>query len=877
MNPNRSQDPSSVRPPRVSARILAWLLDDDWDTPAGDFEEYFHQQASSKGQHWARWWYRRQVWALLPGRLVHKAGWSMFMLWNSLKVAIRAMRRQPVMSAVNVGGLATGIAAAVLLTLFVVDEFTFDNMHAKEHRTARVVDVQTTDSGEQQHLVHTMNPLGPALVRDVPGVETVVRMLSSSTLGRQTVTQGDRTYYEGRYLTVDSTFFDVFDYPFLAGDPETALNGPGQVVLTESAARQYFGDADPMGGTLELQWQGAFTVTGVVKDPPPDTHLDFSMLCTLSTMHAFPDWTPFLERWETSNSITYVLLEEGTDIAAVQEGLERLVRDRVEDRRVYLQPMEDIHFGSAHIVFDRNANPSSRTTVLMLLLVGLFIAVIAGINYTNITTAAALGRVREVGLRLTSGAWRSQLVRQFLAESLATTFVATLIAGLLVWATLGPFNSLVGKNLEFNALVPGLLAGILLVTGLLAGAWPAWVLSRVRPADALKGGSRLVGGGNRGRQWLVVTQYALSIGMIAASLIVHAQLRLIQTANLGFDQEQLVVIDINSGQARSSFASIKADMSAVPSVRAVSVSSNVPGDWKSIRQMDAGRTADELVPSAFLGVDSAFLETFGMTLLQGRNLDDRSGADSMSVLLTESTASRLGVSVGDRIHIPGSSLARSFQDSTFEPEVVGIVKDFHFRSLHEPIGAMVIGFHRNPLTAIDYFTVRVDAQNLEETMAELRTIGEQYDPVTPFEYNFLDDRIQDFYVREARLGRLMGIATGLAILLACLGLFALSAYMTVRRTKEIGVRKVLGASVGRITVLLSSEFLKPVLTAFLLCIPATWFIMERWLESFAYRTEPGAGIFLLAGALALVFALTTVSWHTIRAANRNPVDSLKHE
>ncbi len=799
------------------------------------------------------------------------------MLWNSLKVAIRAMRRQPVMSAVNVGGLAMGIAAAVLLTLFVVDEFTFDNMHAKEHRTARIVDVQTTDSGEQQHLIYTMNPLGPAIVEDVPGVQTAVRLLSSSTLGRQTVTRGDQTFYEGGYLTVDSTFFDVFDYPFISGDPRSALNGPGKVVLTESAARQYFGDADPMGGTLELQWQGTFTVTGIIQDPPPDTHLDFSMLCTLSTMHAFPNWTPFLERWETSNSITYVLLEEGADMAAVQAGVERLVRDCVDDRRVFLQPMEDIHFGSAHIVFDRNANASSRTTVLMLLLVGLFIIVIAGINYTNITTAAALGRVREVGLRLTSGAWRGQLVRQFLGESMATTLVATVLAGLLVAVALGPFNGLVGKNLEFNMLIVGLLAGILLATGLLAGAWPAWVLSRVRPADALKGGSRLVGGGNRGRQWLVVTQYALSIGMIAASLVVFTQLRHIQTANLGFDQEHLIVVDINSGQSRSSFASIKADMSAVPSVQAVSVSSNVPGDWKNIRQMDVGRTADELVPSAFLGVDSAFLGTFGMTLLEGRNLDDRTMADSMSVLLTETTASRLGVSVGDRIHIPGSSLAGSFQDTNFEPEVAGIVKDFHFRSLHEPIGAMVLGFHRNPLTAIDYFTVRVDGRNLQDTVQELRTIGERYDPATPFEYNFLDERIQDFYVREARLGRLMGVATGLAILLACLGLFALSAYMTVRRTKEIGVRKVLGASVGRITLLLSSEFLKPVLVAFLLCIPVTWFIMERWLESFAYRTEPGAGIFLLAGALALVFALTTVSWHTIRAANRNPVESLKHE
>jgi putative ABC transport system permease protein len=403
------------------------------------------------------------------------------------------------------------------------------------------------------------------------------------------------------------------------------------------------------------------------------------------------------------------------------------------------------------------------------------------------------------------------------------------------------------------------------------------VLAGVKPSSALKGGSRLAGGNERGRQWLVVAQYALSIGLISASLVVHAQLRHVQTANLGFDEEQLVVVDINSGQSRSAFASIKSDMGALTSVRAVSVSSNVPGDWKNIRQIDVGHTETDLVPSAFLGVDSAFLETFGMTLIEGRNLDDRTMADSLSVLLTETTAARLGVRLGDRIHIPGSSLAGPYQDTSFTPEVIGIVADFNYRSLHEPIGAMVLGFHRNPVTVIDYFTVRLAGQDIQGTIQDLRSIGERYDPVTPFEYNFLDERMQDFYVREARLGRMMGLATGLAILLACLGLFALSAYMTVRRTKEIGVRKVLGASVGRVVVLLSATFLKPVLIAFLVCVPVTWFIMQRWLDSFAYRADIGAGVFILAGGVALVLAFTTVSWHTIRAATRNPTESLKHD
>ncbi len=866
-----------IRPPRYSARLLAWLLDDDWETPAGDFEEYFNQMVAANGEQWARRWYRRQVLAMLPGRLIEKSLWSMFMLFGSLKVAFRTMRKRPFMAVVNVGGLSVGIAACLLIFLYVHDELTFDSMHTRSDRIARIVDIQTTDAGDVQHQVYTMNALGPSMADNLADVESSVRLLSRWTLGRQTARHGDTWFYEGRYLTVDSTFFDFFDFRFLSGSPESALNGPARVVLTESTAQLYFGDEDPLGKTLTLQRQGELTVSAVIEDPPPNTHLDFSMLVSMSTMHVFPGFTDRLEEWDTQSSITYVLLRDGASLETVQVGVDALVDRMSEDRRVWLQPMTDIHFGSSHVDFDWNANAASRTTVLMLLLVGVFILLIAGINYTNLTMAASLGRAREVGLRLTSGAWRSQLARQFMGESLASTLVAATMALGAALLILSSFNNLTGKLLEPTPVLVSLLLAIIVVLGTMSGAWPAWVMSRLSPAAVLKGGAFSVKGGSLVREGLVITQFTLSIGLIVASLIVHGQMQHIQTADLGFDREHLVVVDINAGGPRANFRSMKADFAQIPAVESVSVSSNIPGDWKNISQIDVGQSADDLVTSSFLGIDSDFLDTFGIDLLEGRNLDDRTAADSLSVLITRTTASLLSVRIGDRLTIPGTSLFGSLAENTFQPTVVGIVDDFNFQSLHEPIGPMVLGFHSSPIDVIDYFTVRIDGQDVPNTIAALRAVGERYDAETPFEYNFLDDRMQDFYIREARLGWMVGIATGLAIFLACLGLFALSAHMTTQRTREIGVRKVLGASSGRIVFLLSKDVLKPVGIAFLVSTPVSWLIMTRWLDSFAYRVELGPATWIAAGGLAIIFAFATVSWHAVRAAGQNPVESLKHE
>ncbi|TDI70788.1 MAG: FtsX-like permease family protein, partial [Bacteroidetes bacterium] len=446
------------------------------------------------------------------------------------------------------------------------------------------------------------------------------------------------------------------------------------------------------------------------------------------------------------------------------------------------------------------------------------------------------------------------------------------------------FNQVIGKSLTFavlgNPVFIGGLVLLLVLVGLLSGSYPALVLSRFQPAIVLKGQATLRPGSNRLRQALVVAQFTLSIGLIIASLIVAKQLDFIQKRALGFNQDHLVVVDINDGNSRANFVAMKNDLASSASVQSVSVSSNVPGDWKNITQIEIFAPdidSEQIITSHFLAVDGDFLDTFEIGLREGRNITDTSPSDSLSVLVNASAAQQLGLRVGDRLAVKSGSLSRRFRDGRFEPMVVGIVENFHFESLHEEIGPIVLGYYLNPIDVIDYFTIRIDGQNVSSTLEHLRTVGQKYDPRHPFEYNFLDDRIADFYDAEAKLGRIFNLATVLAVLIACLGLLGLTAIMTTQRTKEIGLRKVLGASVQNIIILLSKEILLLVIVSFVLALPPSYLLMSKWLEGFAYRTHLGVELSLITLLLAIFVAVLTVSYQTLRAATADPVKSLRYE
>jgi len=546
-------------------------------------------------------------------------------------------------------------------------------------------------------------------------------------------------------------------------------------------------------------------------------------------------------------------------------------------RTFYLQPLRDIHFRSSHIEVDRNQSKGEIAYVYIFSAIALFIVLIACINYMNLATARSAHFAKDVGIRKVVGAYRAQLIGQFLSESILFTLLAFLLAVAMVELLLPRFNAFTGKDLQLGFTSSSLLLLVLglltLLVGIIAGSYPSFYLSRLQPAMVLKGSFK-TGSGNIGlRRVLVVTQFALSIVMIVATLVVAEQMNYIRSKRLGFDKEQMLVIDINSGNARRNFATMKTEFARIPAVRSVSASSRVPGDWKNILAVEAipaGASANEIHTMSFLGIDEDFLATYNVELVTGRNFSLQMATDSSTILLNETAAKMLGgeAVIGKRLEVP---------DSKFHGEVICVVKDFHFRSLYEKIGPLVIGHRDNPIQAIDYFTLKISGNDIPATLDALKRINERFDPSHPFEYNFLDERLNDFYLADQKVGALFGMAATLAIVIACLGLFGLSSYTTEQRTKEIGVRKVLGASVPQIILLLSKDFARLTLIAFLVASPLAYYVMNKWLQDFAYRINLGWKTFFMAGILALAIALLTVSYQSIKAALASPVESLRYE
>lgn len=877
------------RPPRFFARLLDWLLKDDWHTPAGDFEEAFHRISQSDGVRAANRWYRNQVIQLAPDRLKEKTVWGLVMLGSNLKIAVRTLRKHPGFAAINMGGLALGLGVAILMALFIRSEIGFDRFHPDAERLVRVIDTRTNPDGALQSFGYVPPIVAQAALEQIPEVENATRFFSRYTMGRQVVETPLARLTEGDYLYVDPSFLSLFGFELIQGNPETVLTEPGTVVLTESAATRYFGTEDPIGKTMQFEREGDQLVVGIMKDPPRASHIQFSMLFSLRAFDNNENMQPFFQAWDGSWAITYLKLRPGTDLGVVQAKFTDLVQasrpaEVNETSSLHLQPLLDVHFESGYIGAEENAGESSRETVWFVGLVALFILAIAIINYTNMSTASSLRRSREVGLRKAVGANRRQVARQFLGESTVMVSLSLAAAVGLAIVAMPGFNIISGKELvPADLLDPNLLtavAAIAIIAGLLSGSYPALYLSRFRPVNVLKGRTDSGNPRPRMRQGLVVTQFALSIGLIMASLIVHNQMQHLQTMDKGYDEQHLVVVDINSGAARQHMESIVTGFSALADVANVSVTSRVPGDWKGISEIDvrsASSGNDTYSRSHFLAVDDRFLDTFSMSLLEGRNISMETRADSMSVMINAQAARALGVSVGDQISVSPDNVRASDPGIVFEPTVIGIVDDFQFQSAHVPIGPMVMGFLFNPVRGSDYFTVRAEGPVTNDLIAQLETVHLQYDPATPFEYHVLEDQLALFYDSEQRMARIFKWATVLAVLIACLGLFGLTAHSVARRTKEIGIRKALGATEAGVYTLLTKEIVLLVTIAFLIATPATWWAMSGWLQGFAYHAQPGVVEILAPGIISILCAVATVSWLALRAAKANPVFSLRYE
>ena len=806
------------------------------------------------------------------------------MFKNYFRIAFRNLRRNKAITSINIAGLALGIAACLLIVLFVQHELSYDRYNKKADRIVRVILRGKMQVGELKEAV-TMSPVASTLKKDFPEIEEATRL---RPYGTPRVTYGNKTLREDAIAFVDSNFLRVFTIPLIRGDEKTALLQPNSIIVSRSVAKKYFGDEDPMGKVLQFKDnKAAGTVTGVYEDIPVGSHFHFGILGSNSTLTESRDMS-----WMSSNYYTYLLLPEHYDRKTLEAKLPREIDKYVSPQLekamgltmaqfrkngnslgLYLQPITDIHL---HSDLTGDMEPSGNISyVYIFSAVALFMLLIACINFMNLSTAAAAKRAKEVGVRKVMGSLKGQLIRQFLLESLVLTTIALALALPIVGIALPFFNSLTGIKLELNLLsnpliIPGLLL-FGLVTGLLAGSYPAFFLSSFNPITVLKGrftSSRASAGLRSG---LVVFQFFISITLMVGTMVVYRQLSYINHKELGYNKDQVLVIQETwwLGDNRDVFR-----QQLLQDPRVVSVSSSGylpagPSNGNNFFAYSDGHT-DQMIKNLRYEVDEQYIPTLGMQMTKGRNFSKEYKSDSTAIVVNESAVRAFGWQDDPLRH----TITHSENDGARTTyHVIGVIKDFHFRSLHEAISplAMTLGPDWNN------YIVKVNTKDVSGLLSGLQRKWTALTTEAPFNYSFLDQRFDKTYKAEKNIGAILGIFAALTIFVACLGLFGLATFMAIQRTKEIGIRKVLGADVTGLVALLSKDFIKLVGIAFVLAAPIAWWAMNKWLQDFAYRAPISWWIFALAALLALLVALVTISWQAIRAALANPVKSLRAE
>ncbi|WP_461103556.1 ABC transporter permease [Spirosoma koreense] len=807
------------------------------------------------------------------------------MLTNYVKIAWRNLVRNKAFSAINIVGLAIGLATCLIISLFVLDELSYDRYNEKADRIVRVF-FQGTMQGGTMKEAHVMPPVAQTLKADYPEVEEATRI---RTAGAPFITVGDKTFRDDRLAYVDSNFFQVFTLPLIQGDAKTALVQPNTAVITQAMAQKFFGETNPMGQLLTIKsWNTVYKVTGVIDKVPVNSHFHFDMFLSMAGL---PDAKS--TSWMTSEFFTYLTLPKGYDYTQLEAKLPQAVekymgpqiqqafgmsysqfRQKGNNLGLYLMPLTDIHL---HASFGYDLTPPGDIQYVYIFgAIALFMLLIACINFMNLSTAGASKRAKEVGIRKVMGSVRQSLTSQFLIESLLLTAIALVLAVAVVYLALPLFNELAGKELTLNFTTsPWLLAALLLLgilVGILAGSYPAFFLSSFKPVQVLKGtkftGDRKSIGLRSG---LVVVQFFISITLMIGTTVVYRQLNYIQNKRLGYEKDQVLVLP-ETWLLDKKEEVFRNQIMQDPGVVNVSTSGYLPAGPSNNNNFMVypESNSTQLVKTLRYDVDYNYIPTLGMQMAYGRNFSKAYGTDSSGVILNETAAKTLGwgeKAIGHTIN----STDNAGKKTTLR--VIGIVKDFHFRSLHEQISPLVMVLGKTSGTVI----VKIKTKDISGLLATLKKQWEQLTTEAPFTYSFLDERFNDTYLAEQKTGRILGIFAGLTIFVACLGLFGLATFTAEQRTKEIGVRKVLGASVPSIVGLLSRDFLKLVAIAIVLATPLAWYAMDRWLQDFAYRIKVEWWMLALAGVLAVGIALLTVSFQSIKAALVNPIKSLRSE
>src|SRR5688572_2861977 len=812
------------------------------------------------------------------------------MIKHYFKIVLRNLWRNKTYSFINIFGLTLGLICFLLIALYVFDELTYDSFHTNANNTYRVVETRISPEGKESKVAAVGYKIAEQSPVSIPEVKKAARF---TALGRTNVSDPavTNTFYES-FSVANPEYLQVFDFKLIEGNRTTALTAPRSVILTEETAKKIFGVSSVVGRTLKTDTDSLpYTITGILQNFPSNSHISFNLLFSESSI-SNQRYKDFISAdWNSNNYTTYLMLDKEADAEKATQKLSQLIAaNRNSNSKVKssfsLQPVTAIHFHSAGIEGTAAERKGNLSYIYVFSIVALFVLLIACINYMNLTTARFANRGKEIAVRKVTGALRSNLVGQFLSEALLMAIIALVLSLGATKLLLPAFNSFTQKQLQLGLTTDpriwfGIVATVLIV-GLFAGAYPALFQSRLKPLLLLKNKIQQSKGQLSLRKGLVVFQFFLSIIMIVSTIVVFMQMKYVDTADMGFNKEQLLVIDINSGAVRRGAETIKTEYAKVAAVKSVSVTSRVPGEWKIIPKVKAKmQGSNDLENDMFLiAADDQFLKTFEVSLINGRNFST-SQADSSAIMINESAAKMLGIKEPSEqlIEIPSVDFNGNVSNlgQPFRARVVGITKDFNFRSLREKVAPLILAYRSNPVHNIDYFTVRLTTGNVEQTLKQLEEILHKVDANHLFEYNFLDKQWDNVYRDDQKRQIIFLVIAGLTILIACLGLFGLATYAAEQRIREIGIRKVLGASVSGIVAMLSKDFIKLVLIASVLAIPVAWWLMNSWLSDFAYRTKIYWWVFVLAGALALFVALFTVGLKALKAAIANPVKSLRTE
>ncbi len=852
--------------------ILPWS---DHSYLLGDYEELYSRIFTQESGFKANLWLLKQIIRSFFTYINDSIYGSIIMLRNNFKIAFRNLMKYKTFSFINISGLVLGITCCLLIMLYIQFELSFDSFHEKSDRIYRVYEDIRTDTGTQRVFAPIPPPCGPALEQDYPEVLNAVRLWF---WGNLEVQYESRLFYEDGIFWADPDIFEMFSFKFIKGDPETALVDRSSIVITERIAEKYFGDIDPLGKVMFLNGNDMM-VTGVIENIPHNSHLQFDFL---GSLNVFSNRTGMMQNWYSTMFHTYIEIPENVDPAYVAEKIRMVAHNYEgeqfaewkEERLHFIQPLTDVYLGES-LRFEPGLKGSLKN-VYMLIIIASLTLVIACVNFMSLSTSRSVNRAKEVGMRKVVGANRLQLIRQFLVESILITGIALLISLGAVYFILPYFNELTGRNLAIDYLGNlSYLGGIIILAafiGMLSGSYPAFYLTSFRPITVVRGILGKMGQGGDLRKSMVVIQFGIAIVLIISTFTISEQIEFMKNRSLGFDKEQMLIIRFKGNHDLSQkYEVLKETFQEHPSIISTTASNSIPGRGTSNYAFALSNEEDNMNQSMFyLFVEHDFIPVYGMELVAGRNFSREMTTDyEEAFIFNEAAARAIGCSspeeaVGKRMN---SGFGR-------DGNIIGVVKDFNYRSLERNIEPLVLTIRPGNF---GYLTLKLKTDDIASTMDFVNEKWSSLYPDKPIVYFFLDDDFNRQYSAEERISTVFRVFTILAIFIACLGLFGLALFTAEQRTKEIGIRKTLGASVSSLTVELSMEFTKWVIVSNIVAWPVAYIAMSRWLEGFAYRIEPDLAFFIIASIIGLMIALVTVSYQSIRVANGNPVESLRYE